>query len=71
MSQRLEQLLSDREKHILRTIAKGQSSKQVANTLGISKHTVDTHRRNMIRKTKVSNIIQLINKAHQEGWLDN
>jgi len=65
----LEQQLSAREKDILLAIAQGKASKQIAHELHISKHTVDTHRRNMIRKAKSANTTELIYRAIQEGWL--
>lgn len=43
-------LLSSREKDILRCIAKGQSNKEIAETLFLSIHTVSTHRRNICSK---------------------
>jgi DNA-binding NarL/FixJ family response regulator len=42
--------LTRRESEILAYIARGFSSKQIANKLFISKNTVDTHRRNIISK---------------------
>lgn len=39
-----------RELEILSHISEGLSSKQIANRLFISKNTVDTHRRNILKK---------------------
>ncbi len=44
-------LLSKREKEILDLIGAGYSSQAIADRLFISLHTVNTHRRNLIRKT--------------------
>ena len=49
MSQKLlKDLLSEREQLVLKAIASGKTSQQIATELYISKHTVDTHRRKMI-----------------------
>lgn len=55
--------LSLREREIVRLLAKGLSSKKIAYKLGISVHTVDTHRRNMLRKTGSTNTAQLVMNA--------
>ena len=44
-------LLSDREIEILLLITQNKSSKEIGEILFISKHTVDTHRRNILEKT--------------------
>ncbi len=51
--------ISLREKEILIHLSRGLSSKQIASELNISMHTVDTHRRNLLRKTKTKNTLQL------------
>ena len=53
--------LTSREIQILRLLARGKSSHEIGYLLSLSKHTVDTHRRNMIRKMDVSNSIELVN----------
>ena len=55
--------LTKREKEVLELIAKGRSSKQIAKELFIAASTVDTHRRNLIEKTGVSNSKELIRFA--------
>ena len=44
-------MLSDRELEILKLVADGYSSKQVADKLFLSELTVNTHRCNMLKKT--------------------
>ena len=46
------QSISPRELKIVQLLAKGFASKQIAATLYISKHTVDTHRRNLLKKNQ-------------------
>jgi len=53
-------LLTDREKTVLRYMALGCDSKEIANELIISKHTVDTHRKNIYRKTELKNLRDII-----------
>jgi len=55
--------LTKREREIIRLIAKGLSSKEIADKLFLSTRTVDTHRTNIAKKTKTKNVAQLINYA--------
>ena len=52
--------LSDREKEILDLIIKGFTSKDIAKKLFISKATIDTHRRNILKKTGMKSTAELI-----------
>lgn len=56
-------VLSNREKEILNLISEGQSSKEIAENLFIAKSTVDTHRKNMIRKLDLSSGNELVKYA--------
>ena len=46
-------LLSVREKEIVRRVVKGLTNKEIANSLFLSTHTVITHRRNIARKLEI------------------
>jgi len=61
--------ISDRERDIVQLLAKGWSSKQVADQLAISKNTVDTHRRNLLRRTGMKNTLELAIQLMQKGQL--
>lgn len=63
-------LISPREEEVLKLVADGFSSKQIANKLFISNHTAITHRKNLIEKFKVKNTAQLIKRTarHIEFW---
>jgi len=61
--------LSPREKQILRLIADGQTSKEIAAALGLSVATVDTHRRNAMAKIGGRNAADLIRYGHDHGLL--
>lgn len=47
-------ILSSREKEILRLVGEGKSSQEIADTLSIGKSTVDTHRKNIIKKFNIT-----------------
>jgi len=55
--------ITPREKEVLDLVAKGNSTKLIADQLGISIRTVESHRINMLKKMKVSNSAELIKKA--------
>lgn len=55
--------LSNRELEIIKLIAQGKDSKKIAELLSISVHTVRTHRKNMLNKSKFQSMIQLVNYA--------
>lgn len=56
-------VLSNREKEILHLIANGKTSKEISEHLFIAKTTVDTHRKNMIRKLQLTNGNELVKYA--------
>jgi len=62
-------LFSNRERDILKLLAKGYSTQMIEETLHISQHTVRTHRRNMHKKCSVQNTAQLISLAIREGYI--
>ena len=43
--------LSQRKQEIMQLVEQGKTSKEIGEILFISKHTVDTHRRNILKKT--------------------
>lgn len=51
--------LSDRENSVLLLVAQGCSSKEIADRLCISIHTVNTHRKNITRKTGIKSVAGL------------
>lgn len=56
-------ILTDREKDILNLIKEGKLSKQIATMLGISVHTVNRHRQNILEKLSVGNSVEAIMAA--------
>jgi DNA-binding CsgD family transcriptional regulator len=61
--------LTSREKQVLNLLMDGKLSKEISNILHISKQTVDTHRKNMLRKKNLNNTGELIGKAMRYGWI--
>lgn len=66
---KIQSPFSERERQILRLIANGKTSEEIARALKISDLTVKTHRRNMMRKLTVNNTAQLVSKALEMGYL--
>jgi DNA-binding NarL/FixJ family response regulator len=56
----LEKLITSREKEIIALIKQGNTAKQIASILSISIFTVDTHRKNILKKLELSSIKDLI-----------
>jgi DNA-binding NarL/FixJ family response regulator len=59
--------LSEREKDVIRLIYAECSTDQIADRLFISKHTVNTHRKNILSKLDVKNVAGIIKYAIQTG----
>jgi DNA-binding CsgD family transcriptional regulator len=62
-------ILSKREMQILRCIIEGKKSHEIAATLFISIHTVNSHRKKILDKTNSKTASELIIKTINEGWL--
>ena len=63
--------LTSSEIEIVRLIAGGMTTKEIAEKKCISFHTVNTHRKNIFRKLNVSNASELIIHAIKAGLIDN
>ena len=59
------------EIEIVKMIANGLTTKEIASKRNISHHTVNTHRKNIFRKLEVTNASELIILAIKSGWIDN
>ncbi|MCB0482276.1 MAG: hypothetical protein KDC83_12660 [Flavobacteriales bacterium] len=60
ITQALSSLFGKRELEVLKLLQKGYSSKEIADKMFISKYTVDTHRRNMMKKADCNNSLELL-----------
>ena len=63
------QQLTKREKEILLLIRRGFLSKEIAFKLNLSIYTVNNHRKNILAKLNVDNVIEAINRAESYGIL--
>lgn len=63
LSDKRADILTPREKEILTLIKEGRLSKQIAASLGISVHTVNRHRQNILEKLSVCNSVEAVTAA--------
>jgi DNA-binding NarL/FixJ family response regulator len=65
------EVLTARELDVLKGIAAGQSNKQIAAELGISRRTVESHRVSLMRKLDIRTVAGLTRFAMDAGLLDD
>lgn len=65
----LQVSLTAREIEIVKLIEKEMNNKQIAASLFISERTVETHRKNIFRKTDTNSLIGLIKYAYQHSLI--
>jgi DNA-binding CsgD family transcriptional regulator len=61
--------LSSRERDIIHLMIDGLLAKEIAEKLELSKLTVDSYRKNLLKKTATKTSAELIGKAIKEGWV--
>jgi DNA-binding NarL/FixJ family response regulator len=59
--------LSEQEKRVIRLIINGLEEKDIAENLFISKHTVHTHKKNILRKLNLHTNAELVKFAYENG----
>ncbi len=59
--------VAPREREVLQLLAEGMSSPEIAQSLGVSTSTVETHRRNLMRKLDLHSVAELTKYAVREG----
>ena len=62
-------LLTGREREILKLITKEYSNKQIAEELFISERTVETHRKNIFKKTGTTSLVGLMKFAYANNLI--
>lgn len=62
-------LLTDREREILKLIAREYTNKNIAEELFISERTVETHRKNIFKKTGTNSLVGLIKFAYANNLI--
>jgi len=60
--------LSIREKEVLKLVAEGKTSPEIADLLCISVRTVQNHRANIMRKLNIKNTTDLLRYAYRRGY---
>ena len=61
------ELLTERERQVYQLLAEGQSNKEIAWRLGVSLHTVETHRTRVMEKLDVHSAAELVLSAVRRG----
>ncbi len=61
------ELLTDRERQVLRLIAEGKTNKEIAKCLSISKSTVNIHRTNIMQKLDIHDTAGLVRYSMEKG----
>ncbi len=61
------ELLTNKEREILRFIVNGCSNNEIADDISISVRTVETHRANVMRKLEINKLVDLVKFAIQNG----
>ena len=61
--------LSRRELEIVQLISEGHTDQRIADKLNISRHTTNTHRKNILQKMDVKNAAELVRKALEQGLI--
>lgn len=64
-----DKVITDREEEVLKLVAEGHSSKQIADLLFISVKTVERHRANMLQKLGLKDRLQLTRYAIRAGLI--
>jgi DNA-binding NarL/FixJ family response regulator len=64
------ELLTPRQREVLQLVAEGHSTKQIAQELGLSVKTVETHRMQLMRRLGVDNVAGLVRAAVRLGICD-
>ena len=64
-------LLTDREREILKLVAESHSTKEIAIKLSISVKTVDNHRTNLMRKLNLHDVASLTRYSLEIGLIDH
>lgn len=61
--------LTPRERQVLKMVAEGRTSRDIAELLSISTRTVEHHRANLLKKLNISNTADLIKYAIHKGYI--
>lgn len=56
-------MITPREKEVMHLLAKGLSSKKIAEAMGISFHTVESYRKHLLQKFNSKTTVEMVLKA--------
>lgn len=62
--------LTDRELEVVKLIAEAHTNKQIAEILGLSEKTVESHRSNILNKLGMSDRVELVRYAVRRGLIE-
>ena len=57
------------EKEILNLVVQGLTSKNIAEILNKSVHTINSHRKNIFQKTEAKTVAELVSKSIENNWV--
>lgn len=61
--------LTEKEKEVLLLVSSGLTTKEIAEKMNISFHTVESHRKNLLRKCNAKNSAELVQKSFQQATM--
>jgi two-component system, NarL family, response regulator NreC len=61
--------ITEREREVLRLMARGHTNKEIAAALDVAVKTVEVHKANAMRKLGLAGRIDVMRYAHLQGWL--
>lgn len=70
-SEKQDKLLTITEKDILKSIALGKTTKEIATERFSSVHTITTHRKNIFRKLEINSVHEATRYALRAGFIDS
>lgn len=62
--------LTPRELEVLERVAHGESNREIAESFGISEHTVKNHLKHILQKLHLANRVQLTRYAYEQGYVN-
>jgi DNA-binding CsgD family transcriptional regulator len=62
-------MLTPKELEVLQLVSKGLPTKKISEKLHVTDHTVDGHRKNLLRKFHAKNSVDLVRRAFKANWL--
>jgi two-component system, NarL family, response regulator LiaR len=66
----ISKVLGDREMEVLQLASKALSNREIAESMGLSLHTVEAHMRNIFKKLQVGSRTEAILFALKQGWIN-